>query len=81
MVNWTESREGERSIRTTDYRGYALEVTAIAVGSGGHFAATVCRIAPGGGRERDSKPHWGQSADEALERACRAALQQVDADS
>lgn len=55
-------------------------MTARAVGTGGDFAATVYRVRPHGGGERDNQPHWGKSPGEALDRACWAAKSQVDAD-
>lgn len=81
MLKWNERVDGDKTIREATYQGYALEVTAVALGNGGDFAATVYRVRPHGGGERDNQPHWGKTAGEALERACRAAASQVDADA
>lgn len=80
MLKWIERVDGDKTIREATYQGYALEVTAVPVGNAGDFAATVYRLLPHGGSERDNQPHWGKSAGESLDRACWAAKCQVDAD-
>ena len=76
---WDERIEGEKTIRNTTYRDARLEVTAQEIGTQGDFVATILRVDPHGAPDR-SGPHWGKSPEEALGRACRSALQQVDAD-
>lgn len=80
MQRWTERQEQDKTIRTANYEGYGLEVTATPVGKNGDFAATYYRTNPHGGGERYNKPQWGKSAAEALDKACRDAIHQVDAD-
>lgn len=79
QLKWVERIDGPATIRTADYLGYTLEVTAVPCGD--VFAATVRRTVVGGSTERDTDPHWGDTAAQALDNACRAARRQAYADS
>ena len=79
-ANWVEREEGDKTIRSTTYEGSRIEVTAVLSGSEGHFAATYYRVDRFGSGKRYTSPEWGATAHEALDRACRSAVQQVDAD-
>ncbi|RZL68768.1 MAG: hypothetical protein EOP77_00140 [Variovorax sp.] len=78
MIDWTETREGDKVIRRTTYKECSIEVSASEVGSEGDFAAEFVYSGQHFGPRRVTQPHWAKSATDALDKACRTAVNYVD---
>lgn len=78
MINWTETREGDKTIRRATYKGYSIEVCATECGTEGDFEAHFVYSGPYFGPDRVTTPHWAKSASKALDKACDTAVNYVD---
>ncbi|HYP69794.1 MAG TPA: hypothetical protein VEP93_02865 [Variovorax sp.] len=76
---WTDRTEAGATTRTATYRGYSIEISVRAFA--GEFAATAAYIGEHGAWYRDSQPTWGKTAEEALGKAWRSVIAQVDCDA
>ena len=76
---WTDRTEAGTTTRTATYRGYFIEVSVRAFA--GEFAATAACLGLQGAWYRDTQPKWGKTAEEALDKAWRDVMRQVDCDT